>query len=408
MDEIIIGKDCKEDIKILNTPCYILDVPHLDNNILDLQRGFRDKWGKEVVFGYSVKTNSLPWLITHMKEKGFLAEVVSEQEYRLALALGFEADEIIFNGPVKSEEMMVSALNKGSIVNIDNNTEIDILEANTPEDGREWNIGLRFSFDIEGDCPGETIVGDAQSRFGFRVENGELKRAIERIDRIRDVKITGLHGHSSTRTKSLNIFGAIARRAAMIKDQYGLKLGYLDIGGGFFGDKPGAPSFEEYGETISRAFGDHAGIKLIVEPGASLVSSPISYLSSVYNTREVVGKSFVTLDGSCIHTDPLMHGINLSKKIYLFGEDDKRDIVSEQELCGFTCIEMDRMGRILQQTELKPGDRVEFVNCGSYSMTLSPLFISYYPSVYAFKDNEYKLIRHPWGEREFMAKCEVS
>ena len=33
--------------------------------------------------GYSFKTNSLPWLVTFLKERGVLAEVVSDDEYAL-------------------------------------------------------------------------------------------------------------------------------------------------------------------------------------------------------------------------------------------------------------------------------------------------------------------------------------
>ena len=51
--------------------------------------------------GYSFKTNSLPWVLSFMKEHGCYAEVVSENEYELAEYIGFE--HIIYNGPVKGK-----------------------------------------------------------------------------------------------------------------------------------------------------------------------------------------------------------------------------------------------------------------------------------------------------------------
>ncbi len=97
--------DVRNDIRKLQTPCYILDVEHLDRNVNALLDGFEGEWKGNVIAGYSVKTNSLPWIITHLKKRGFYAEVVSEQEYRLAKHLGFKDDEIILNGPVKSGDL---------------------------------------------------------------------------------------------------------------------------------------------------------------------------------------------------------------------------------------------------------------------------------------------------------------
>ena len=391
----------------LKTPCYIVDVERLDRNIASLKQEFRDVWKDGVIYGYSIKTNSLPWLITHMKHKRFFAEVVSEQEYKLARKLGFQNKEIILNGPIKSTSLLVEALNGGSIVNIDNQNEIDKLEECIDRAKDIWKVGLRYNFQLESECPGETIVGGEYSRFGFCVENGEFERACERIKGINGIKISGLHGHNSTKSKSLNVFKAIASEAAYLNDRCQLDIEYLDIGGGFFGDKLGKPTFAQYSETISRAFGKHTGIKLIIEPGASLVSSPISYLCEVKNIRTVIDKSFVTVDGSCIHVDPMMHGIGFIKSVHR-NSDACNDIgdVKSHELCGFTCIEMDRMGII--DEEVHCGDRIEFFNCGSYSMTLAPLFIAYFPRVYIKRAGKYTVVRDAWDEGDFVRKCEVS
>ncbi len=173
--------DVDYDINDLKTPCYILDVEHLDKNVEELKKGFSNSWKGNVITGYSVKTNSLLWIITHLKKKGFYAEVVSEQDYNLAKHLGFELDEIILNGPVKSGELLVEALNGGSIVNLDNDSEIDYLEKHFDKATRHWKVGLRYNFLLEKECLGETIVGLEHSRFGFCVENGCIGRAVERI-----------------------------------------------------------------------------------------------------------------------------------------------------------------------------------------------------------------------------------
>lgn len=393
----------------IQTPCFLIDKSHIDRNINELRVGFKEEWGSNVFFGYSVKTNSLPWLVSYIGNNGFLAEVVSDQEYRLARRLGFGSSEIVLNGPIKGEEVLIEALESGAIVNIDNSEEIRIIEGNLDHRHREWKVGVRFNFQLEAECPGETIVGDRCGRFGFCVENGEFERAIERLSKLNGVSVIGLHGHSSTRSKSIRVFQSISRKASELVTRYGIALEYFDVGGGFYGDKPGEASYREYAKAISDSFGEHEGIRLIVEPGAGIVASPISYLCEVKNTRDVCGNRFVTVDGSCVHIDPQMHGIVFGKNVY---RADKNDVescgrVDLQEVCGFTCIEMDRMGVIRDEVELKPGDRIEYLNCGSYSMTLAPLFISYFPRVYVKDDSKYQLVRDAWDEGDFMSKCEV-
>ena len=390
----------------MKTPYFLIHQDLLQKNIDSFAQGMNASWSRSRL-GYSVKTNSLPWIITHMKRKGFLAEVVSEQEYRLAKKIGFPDEEIILNGPVKSDELLVEALNAGAFVNLDNSREIEWLENNLSRMKRPWNVGIRYNFILENVCPGETIVGGEYSRFGFCVENGEFGRAVKRIKILDNINIVGLHGHNSTKSKSLNIFRHIVKKAAYLIKRYELDIDYLDVGGGFFGDKPGAPSFEEYAMAMKESFIEDYEVTLIVEPGASLVSSPISYLSKVVNVKQVNEKNFITLDGSLIHIDPLMHGIEFTKKRYPVHKNKKEMVIEYQDLCGFTCIEMDRLGKLVNCECMQIDDRIEFLNCGSYSMTLAPLFISYFPMVYAYDNGQYIKVRSAWDEDEFMQKCEV-
>lgn len=59
---------------------------------------------------YSIKTNSLPWLLRFMKERQIFAEAVSDEEYELAELCGFQGEEIIFNGPIKTRDGLQNAL----------------------------------------------------------------------------------------------------------------------------------------------------------------------------------------------------------------------------------------------------------------------------------------------------------
>ena len=84
----------------LPTPFFRIREQDLLYDISLLKEALSKNWGSYIM-GYSVKTNSLPWLLCYLKNQGFYAEVVSKTEYDLALRLGFPAHHMIYNGPIK-------------------------------------------------------------------------------------------------------------------------------------------------------------------------------------------------------------------------------------------------------------------------------------------------------------------
>ena len=60
------------------------------------------------------------------------------------------------------------------------------------------------------------------------------------------MRISGLHLHTSSKSRGLDIYRAIAEVACRIQKEYSLELDYVDVGGGFFGGLPTKPQFDEY------------------------------------------------------------------------------------------------------------------------------------------------------------------
>ena len=102
----------------MKTPYFVIQEKLLAENIGGFQKALNTLWPGSIL-AYSVKTNSLPWILKWMNAHGVYAEVVSDEEYQLALLSGCPADRIVFNGPVKTEEYLRKAFEGGSIINID-------------------------------------------------------------------------------------------------------------------------------------------------------------------------------------------------------------------------------------------------------------------------------------------------
>lgn len=385
----------------MKTPYFLIDEKELEKNLLKLKEALSQNWDNFVI-GYSFKTNALPYLLNYMKQKGCYAEVVSEDEYMLAGKVNYDKKKIIYNGPVKGKETFLKAVSEGAVVNIDSNREIRWLEE--LEKGRSYSIGIRINFDLEHYCPGETSSGSEESRFGFCYENGELEKVIKRIKEMENIQIRGIHLHNSTKTRSIKVYKEISRMACKIAAEFSLALEYVDIGGGFFGGLENKPQFNEYISVAAselQSYFSSQDTTLIVEPGTSLISSPVDFVTSVVDIKKNKSGVFVITDGSRIHVDPLMRKKSYFSEICRNGET-QRKVIDKQVISGFTCMENDRMFILENEREIKPGDSIIYKKVGAYTMCLNPLFIQFFPAVYWKNEKGMECVRKRWTTENYM------
>ena len=163
-----------------NTPYFLIHEKLLKKNIDDFFNALTVKWGNSQLC-YSVKTNSLPWLISYMNKHNIFAEVVSDEEYALALAQGFADRHIVFNGPIKGESYFIRALEQGAIINLDSKRDIEYLLKYRRVIAAPDRIGIRVN--IPSSIFDEADIGYAEYgfRFGFSSETGEFQDVVSKI-----------------------------------------------------------------------------------------------------------------------------------------------------------------------------------------------------------------------------------
>ncbi len=387
---------------MLKTPYYVIHQEKLDENFIKLQNALAKHWENSII-GYSYKTNALPWVISHFNKLGCYAEVVSEDEYNLAKLIGVHKDRIIYNGPIKTKESFFEAIRNGGIVNVDSQRELAWLE----EFGdKKKAVGIRVNFDIEKMCPGQSQCAEKGGRFGFCLENGEFAKALQRLKKA-NVTVTGVHLHTSSKSRGLDIYRAIAETACKIQAEYQLDLSYVDVGGGFFGGLPTKPQFDEYlslmAGILSDSF-DKQRTKLIIEPGMAVIGAPISYVTTVIDVKDTEFNRFVITDGSRTSIDPLM---TKSSYFHSYERMGNSKILTNQVICGYTCMEHDRLFEAYNEPELQIGDRIIYEKVGAYTMCLTPLFIRYFPDVYIEHSGNYSKVRDAWTTEDYIRKSVV-
>ena len=130
-------------------------------------------------------------------------------------------------------------------MNVDSQRELDWLRELDRSSGESFEVGIRVNFDLERACPNETVMGAEGGRFGFCYENGDLKKAIDTVNALKTISLTGLHLHCRTKTRSLNVYRAISKMACEIAQKYSLKLKYMDVGEGIFEGLKDKPQFDD-------------------------------------------------------------------------------------------------------------------------------------------------------------------
>lgn len=360
-----------------NTPYYVISKEKLENNIRSFGEALQKEWPNSIL-SYSVKTNSLPWLLKYLCKSEVYAEAVSDEEYQLAQMCGFPQNKIIFNGPIKSEKQFEIASCGNSVINLDSVNELSFVEKYFREGNR---VGIRINVNPEYFSEEDISFKEDGFRFGFSDEGGGLQAAIDILKKLYNSNRFGLHFHCNSSTRGLNVYRSICKYAVYIINKYELTPSFIDIGGGFFGGVEGKPTPYDYIRAIKEELEccvDIGKTRLIVEPGSAIIGSAVDLRTSVVDVKDTVCSRIVTTDGSRLHIDPLWKKSNYLYDLQTTGDNR----MEKQIVCGYTCMDYDRIITLKNEIELKKGDIITYKRVGSYTMTFGGMFIRYLPDVY--------------------------
>ncbi len=403
------------ELNLLNsipTPFFLFDTQLMMMEMSKLKKAISQYWPKTIV-AYSVKTNNLPYLASFLCKEGVYAEVVSQDEYEMVSLCGYTDDKIVCNGPVKTDEFVSHLLDSHAIINLDSHQELTYAIRHAKDNPqKQFAVGLRVNVDIEKYFPNESKAGEQGSRFGFCMDNDELEKAIISIRQSPNLTINGLHLHVSTSTRRVEVYRLLACMFCELTSKYKLSdVHYFDIGGGFFGGITNKPQWVDYlgaisEELISGGFSS-SQLKLVLEPGVSLLAGSFSYYASVVDVKDTNRSRFVVTDGSRIHIDPFFHKTSYFYQ-YIKRQDSEMNKHPRQIVVGFTCLEYDNIMVLEDCEEVMVNDVFCFDKLGAYTLSMSPQFISFSPAVYAKTvDGTILCVREKWTAKDFLQESHL-
>jgi diaminopimelate decarboxylase len=128
------------------TPLYVLDIERLT----DRAKHFRHCVSSNLLFTsrvfYPIKCNSVPAVLSAVKNAGLSAEAMTDFELDLAIHCGFEPSQIIVNGPCKTENFLRKCLEyKVHLIVIDSISELKDLIRIQKEKPVQMDVLLRVN-----------------------------------------------------------------------------------------------------------------------------------------------------------------------------------------------------------------------------------------------------------------------
>ena len=292
------GLSLEEMAERFGTPLYVYDLRAIEDRVGHFVSAFE---GSPLLLAYSVKANGSLALLNRIGALGAGADIVSLGELRRVLRAGIPSDHVVFSGVGKTEEELIAGLEAGIYAfHVESSDELELLSKVAARLEVSAPVSLRVNPDVDSPTPHEyTRTGHTASKFGIPVFQAEALYQSRTDDP--HLNFLGISVHIGSQIIEIapyvraldTVLGMVDRLT-----EAGIGIGYVDLGGGFgIGyDGEAGLNLEGLAAEVSPRLRER-GLRLILEPGRSIVGEAGILLTRVLYTKRVVGKTFVVTDG---------------------------------------------------------------------------------------------------------------
>ncbi|MEI2750863.1 MAG: diaminopimelate decarboxylase [Ferruginibacter sp.] len=370
------------------TPVYVYHAEKITAQYHKLTKAFKSSKAK--IF-YACKALTNIAVLKHVHSIGASLDCVSINEVRLGLLAGFDKENILFTPNCVDFNEILEAKELGVHINIDN---ISLLEQFGNSFGNSYPVCIRLNPHIMAGGNFKISTGHIDSKFGISIHQ---MRHIERIVKTTNLSVEGIHMHTGSEIKDINVFLMGLEVMFSMADHFP-NLKYIDLGSGFKvsyqpGDKE--TDVQTLGEKVAEAFQKfeaESGKKPEVwfEPGKYMVSQAGYFLVKANVIKQTPATVFVGVNSGFNHLirpmmyDAYHHIENISN---LQGTPRIYTVVGN--ICETDTFAWDRT-----INEVRESDILAIHNAGAYGFEMASTFNSRVrPAEVLVKNGEASLIR---------------
>ena len=333
---------------------------------------------------FAVKANGNLSILKLLAERGCGFDIVSGGELHHLRRIGVSGKRIVFSGVGKTREeiregLQYKASQKSTPgilqFNVESEAELEILldeaERARPKTGRVPGVSIRVNPDVKAGGHPHISTGLYEHKFGLSWSAArELYLARGNSKWIR---WQGISAHIGSQIVSLSPFRlALQRLAGYLLElrKEGVDLEYLDFGGGlgvrYTKEQPA--SRKDYARMVAEVVRP-LGVKLLLEPGRSMVAPAGVLLSRVIYTKQNAKKGFVIIDAAM---NDLMRPVlyDAPHPITKIVQSGTSSAASQQrvDIVGQVCETGDCFLQDWPLGEIVPGELVAIWAAGAYGM----------------------------------------
>ena len=393
---VLGGCDTAQLAAEFGTPLYVFDEATLRARCRGFVEGFRERYPDSTVI-YACKAFINVALAQILKEEDVGLDVVSGGELAVAQRVDFPPEKIYSHGSNKSRHELEMALDYGiGRVVVDNFHDVDLLGEVASKRGMIQDILLRVSPGIDPHTHAYTTTGVLDSKFGFSIQTGQAKEAVEKAMKAKGMNLVGLHFHLGSPIFDLEPYTRAMEVTLDFASQVGLPLQEISPGGGFaisYTRDQQPPSVEAYAEAIVSTLRGQNNPRLIVEPGRAIVGPAGVALYSVGASKDVLGvRKYVSIDGGMgDNIRPALYQAQYEAVIANKMVEEEWETVS---VAGRYCESGDVLLRDVLFPRMGPGDILAVPAAGAYAPSMASNYnLVPRPAIVMVKGGQARLIR---------------
>jgi diaminopimelate decarboxylase len=376
------GCDAVQLAREWGTPLYVMDEAAIRQRCRAFLQAFGTRYPR-IEVAYAGKAFLCAGMCRIVEQEGLNLDVASGGELFTALRAGFPPRRISLHGNNKSREELRMALEAGiGRIIVDNLHELDLLAQLASGQSEPVDIALRVAPGIDPHTHRLISTGQVDTKFGFDAGSCAALGAARRVTENPSLRLRGLHCHvgSSLRTGEAHCqaVAIMVDLLAAVRDQTGLELDELNIGGGLAVrsvEADAAPDLEQFASEVTTALElalEERGLSrpvLVQEPGRYLVGEAGTTLYTAGSSKTIPGvRTYLSVDGGLSDNPrPAMYDARYEALVADRAGAARDCLVT---LAGKHC-ETDILIWDIPMSRPEPGDTIAVLSTGAYNYAMA-------------------------------------
>ncbi|WP_352399055.1 diaminopimelate decarboxylase [Anaerotignum sp.] len=365
-------EQAKKIIEQYPTPFHLYDEKGIRENARLVNRAF--SWNKGFKEYFAVKATPTPGILQVLKEEGCGADCSSYTELKMAEAVGFAGEDIMFSSNMTPAEDFVLASELGSIINFDDFTHIAFFEklAEIPE-----TVCCRYNPGGVFQVANEIMDNPGDAKYGMTKD--QMKEAF-RILKQKGAKHFGIHSFLASSTSSNTYYPMLAKilfeLAVELKKELDIHIAFINLSGGVgvpYGPDETPCDIMTIGEGVRLAYEEilepegMGDVAIFTEMGRYMLAPYGSLIATAIHAKHIY-KEYVGLDACAANLmRPAMYGAY--HHLTILGKEDK-PCDHTYDVVGGLCENNDKFAVDRMLPEIEIGDIVYIHDTGAHGHSM--------------------------------------